>query len=327
LNNSLFKPLKIGSVALRGNLFMAPVAGYSDIAFRTLCSKMGSYLNFSEMVSCEALHRGNEKTEDLMKSSSEESPFFIQFFTSNTVNIPAAMKALVKTSVSGVDLNCGCPVPKVTKTGAGSSLLKKPEKIYDIVKAMKEYTNLPVTFKIRSGWDFNSINFMETAQAGIEAGAAMVSLHSRTRSQGYTGKADWSHLKQLKEMSPIPVCGSGDLMTPELAEKMLKETGCDALMFARGIMGNPFLFRQTESILKTGFYNKTDSAEKRKAAEEHLNLAFTYLPEKKAVKDMRKHMASYFKGIPGAASFRNAIVKCESHEEYKNMLQSFQSDY
>ena len=257
--NALYHPVDIGHLHLEGNLFLAPIAGYSDRAFRSLCVDCGASFCTTEMVSAEALTRGNIKTADLMARAPNEKSYAVQIFGGNAEVMAEATKiVLEKTTCESIDINGGCPVPKIVKSGAGSMLTKETDRLFSIVSAVKkasaEYTKehpergtVPVTIKIRSGWDSEHITWSENLEAAIEAGAAALSIHARTRAQGYAGKADWELQARLVEQANgrIPIFGSGDAFTPETAEQMLKETGCDGVMFARGAMGDPFLFRRT----------------------------------------------------------------------------------
>lgn len=320
--SSLYRGVKIGSVELEGNLFLAPTAGFSDMPFRSICSELGSDMNFTEMVSCEALIRNNPRTEIIMAPAEEEKYRAIQIFTGNAETAAKAVPWVLKFNPAVIDINCGCPVPKILKSGAGSALMKTPEKIRDIVRAVKNETDVPVTVKIRSGFDFESINFLECASLAVEGGASMVSLHPRTKTQGYSGKANWDHIKELKESISVPVAGSGDLYTPDDAKNMLESTGCDAVMFARGIFGNPWLFPQTRELLTTGVVTTIPGAKERMdMAFHHLELSLKCYPEHVALKEIKKHLCAYTKGVPGASKARNELVHCSTFEEYKEVFE------
>lgn len=252
----LFHPVDIGPLHLDGNLFLAPIAGYSDRAFRSLCVECGASFCTTEMVSAEALVRKNQKTDSLMKRSPNEKAYAVQIFGGNAETMAQAARiVLEKTDCECIDINGGCPVPKIVKTGAGSMLSKEPDRLLAIVssvkKSVEEYCSehpqrkiVPVTVKIRSGWDSSSIMWKECTQAALEARADAITIHARTRAQGYSGKADWNLQAEMVDFvaGRIPVFGSGDAFTPEDAKRMLEETRCDAVMFARGAMGDPFLF-------------------------------------------------------------------------------------
>lgn len=320
----LYHPVTIGSVRIPGNLFLAPMAGYTDVAFRTIAIREGADCTYTELVSAEGVLRTSRNTHLLLTRSPEEIYWGVQIFTASPY---AAAKAVEKiqslVNPTMFDLNCGCPVPKVVQHGGGAALLKDPSLIYLIVKSMKESTSAPITVKIRSGWDAHSINYLETAHAAVLGGASMVCLHPRTRTQGYGGKSDWSHLESLKSFLPIPVFGSGDLFTPQDVVRMLQSTHCDGAMIARGAVGNPFIFSQVKALLQ-GAPLPELSIEKRFAvALEHLELAISTLGESLACREMRKHFCSYVKGIEGSAAFRNKIVHAETREQYYRLVEEF----
>ena len=320
---SLYRPVKIGSLQIPGNIFLAPLAGFTDAAFRSLCVDQGADLSYTEMLSAEGFIRNNPKTTLLLDRAENERFFGVQIFSGSPYSAAKAVRDIEAAGPSLIDLNCGCPVPKVVRTGAGSELLKNPRLIYDLVKAMRENTSLPVTVKIRSGWDAGSINYRETADAAARAGASMVCLHARTRSQGYTGTADRSQIQDLKSFLPIPVFGSGDLFTPEDAGEMLRDTGCDGVMMARGAIGNPFIFRETRELLTTGRYTPPDPESRLRAGLIHLERSIGIKGEKAACREMRKHFSAYVKGLPGSARFRGLIVLAETLEEYSRLTAEY----
>ena len=353
---SLYHPVKIGSLELPGNLFLAPVAGYTDRAFRSICAEMGADFSFTELVSAEALTRNphyygldsNAGHTDqntgrasqtaikspgnvLIKRGSKEKCYSIQLFGAKPDVLGKACALLAPLRSEAIDLNAGCPVPKVIKTGAGSALMKDPALLGHAIEAMvcssKEHLgDIPVTVKIRSGWDNTSRNYRECARIAVEAGAAMVSLHPRTRSQGYGGKSDWSLIADLAAVLPVPVTGSGDLYTPEDARRMLTETGCAAVMFARGAMGNPFIFSAAKSFLAAGTWTAPAAAERLGIALQHLEMLAGDLGEKRACLEMRKQFCSYTKGvmylpgIRGGAALRDKIVRATTIAEYREIL-------
>jgi len=322
--HELFHPVQLNKTLIPGNIFLAPLAGYTDRAFRDLSAAFGADLTFTEMVSCEGILRENKKTIKLLEPAENESLFGIQIFTSNPEKAKESLEILLPLKPAVIDLNCGCPVPKVIKTGAGSALMRSPEKIQQIIHALSTNTDIPITVKIRLGWDRDSINFLDTADAAVQGGAAAVSMHARTRSQGYSGTADISAIKILKEHSPVPVLGSGDLFTPEAVQRMLRETGCDGVLIARGAMGNPFIFQQTKALLTEG---KTPapptSREKTAAALEHIRKCVHYFGEEICCKEMKKHLCAYTKGLPGGARLRNSLVHAESVSQFKDFLDDY----
>lgn len=335
--NGLYHPVDIGPLHIEGNLFLAPIAGYSDRAFRSLCIDCGASFCTTEMVSAEALTRGNIKTADLMARAPNEKKYAVQIFGGNAEVMAAAAKiVLEKTTCESIDINGGCPVPKIVKSGAGSMLTKEPERLFSIVKAVKEssinYTkehpergNVPVTIKIRSGWDSEHITWKENLEAAIEAGADALTIHARTRAQGYAGKADWQLQAELVEQAKkrIPVFGSGDAFTPETAEQMLKETACDGVMFARGAMGDPFLFRRTIQYLTQGNYIEETVAERIAAGFKELAINMDQFGEKSACLQMRKKFCAYSSGIRGGSQIRARLVRAETEEDYRNILAEF----
>ena len=308
-----------------GNIFMAPLAGYTDRAFRSVCFEMGADLAYTEMVSCEALVRNSEKTEGLLEKADSEEYYAVQVFAGNPETAGEAVKKVNRHKPLLIDLNCGCPVPKIIKSGAGSALMRDPDKLAAIVRAMKDNTDIPVTVKIRTGWDANTLNYLEAAEKAVKAGAVMVCMHARTRSQGYGGTADWNHLKKLKDaMGDLPVLGSGDMFSPQAVKQVLEETGIDGVMLARGVIGNPFLFREIKHYLQTGELLPSPSpAEKMNTAFRQLKLAVGYKNETTAVNEMKKQMCAYTKGLPGSSEIRNKMVHSDSFESYQKVFRDY----
>lgn len=320
----LYHPVKIGKLELSGNIFLAPVAGYSDRSFRSICVEHGAAFTYTEMVSAEALVRNNLKTEILMRRAENESAYAVQVFGGEPETVADGAKIILeKTNCECIDINCGCPVPKIIKTGAGSALTRDPERLYSVAKAVVQIAgDIPVTVKIRSGWDENHITWKEAALAALDAGVSAITMHARTRAQGYEGKSDWSKIKELVELAAgrIPVFGSGDLFTPEDAERMLSETGCDGVMFARGAMGNPFIFDKTIRLLTTGKYDEIPIQRRIETGfKELINLARD-IGEKSACLEMRKRFCAYSKGMNGGAAIREKIVKAQTISDYKELF-------
>lgn len=323
-NKSLLHNIILDSrVCLPGNIFLAPMAGFTDRSFRQICLENGADLCFTEMVSCEALVRDNGRTLNLAKAADNEKEYAVQIFSSNPISAAKASKQIVPLKPAFIDLNCGCPVPKIIKSGAGSALMKTPQIIGEIVKAVKEESGLPVTVKIRSGWSADSINYLEAAEIAQKAGAAMLSLHPRTRNQGYSGTADWKKIKELKKNSSVPVTGSGDLFSPEDGIRMLKETQCDAVMIARGSVGHPDIFNNIKRLAEKGSWTAMDPEEKLQTALKHFDLSVKYNGEKIACSEMKKHLCAYTKGMEGSANVRNRIVHCQDPDEYRTVLKDF----
>lgn len=327
MKNSCFHGIKIAGIELSSNLFLAPMAGYTDRAFTQVCYEMGAGLAFTEMVSAEAVCRGSEKTLNLAKSAPNAVNHAIQLFGGEADRCALAAVKLLSLNPAIIDFNCGCPVPKVIKTGAGSALMQHPSKVQRIVaqtrKALDDAgaNHVAITVKFRSGWDANSINFMEVAEAAWKGGVDMVSMHPRTRSQGYSGSANWEHLAVLAKESPVPVCGSGDLYSIDDAISMFETTGCHCVMFARGAVGHPWIFRQGKEF-STNSINPNQK-EILDIAWNHLLLACDVHGEEVGVREMRKHLCAYTKGISEGKAFRNRLLHCLSIKELRECFDSF----
>jgi nifR3 family TIM-barrel protein len=344
---NLYRPVTIGSLKLDGNLFLAPVAGYSDRSFRSLCVEQGANFTFTELVSAEALWRnpghyglapdssdgktsaGRPGAVSLVSRGASETRYAIQLFTAEPEAVYRAVLLLAPLKPDAVDINAGCPVPKVVKNGAGCALMKNPANLGRIVAAAVRASrealgNAPVTIKMRSGWDSTSINYAECARIAVENGAAMVSLHPRTRGQQYGGKSEWSCIADLVSRLSAPVAGSGDLYSPEDARRMLEETGCAAIMFARGAMGNPFIFTEARSFLETGVWQPAPFSARITAAFRHLEMLAADIGERAACLEMRKQFCAYTKGMPGGAPLREQAVHAQTIEDYRKILVSLQ---
>lgn len=328
--STLYHPVRIGTLTLPGNIFLAPAAGYSDKSFRSICVDWGADFTYTEMVSSEAYVRSSAKTETLISRALNEKSYAVQIFGANPDYMAkTAVNILEKYEPQCIDINAGCPMPKITKTGAGSALMRNPEKLYKIVHAVtkaiaEQGSSVPVTVKIRSGWTHNELTWKESAIAAVEAGASGLTIHPRTCAQCYSGTADWDILAQLAALmaTRIPVFGSGDVFTPEAARDMLKSTRCAGVMFARGAMGNPFIFQQTKELLCTGSYKEILPADKIKTARKELEQLCKEVGEEKACRDMRKRFAAYTKGIDGGAKLREQLVKASSVKDYEIILQA-----
>jgi nifR3 family TIM-barrel protein len=339
---SLYHPIKIGSLELAGNLFLAPVAGYTDRSFRSLCVEQGANFSFTELISAEALFRNHGRyglgelkdnavyevstAANLVRRAANEKHYAIQLFGAQSESIYKAASLLAPLCPDALDINAGCPVPKVIKNGAGSALMKDPANIGRIVEAAvrasrESLDNIPVTIKLRSGWDSKSINYAECARIAVEAGAAMVTLHPRTRAQNYGGRSEWSHIADLVTRIGVPVTGSGDLYTPEDARQMLEETGCAAIMFARGAMGNPFIFSAARSLLETGSWQPAPFSARINAAMRHLEMLSADIGERTACLEMRKQFCAYTKGMAGGAAFRDKLVHASTIDEYRDLIE------
>ena len=317
---------KIGDVEIKNRIVLAPMAGISNSAYRRIIKEMGAGLIYAEMVSDKAIVYGNQKTFDLLKMRDEERPIAQQIFGSDEKSFVEAAKTIVQTMRPDIlDINMGCPVPKVAvRAQAGSALLKNPEKIYDIVKSVCEAVDIPVTVKIRSGWDEKSINAVEVAKLCEKAGAKAIAIHGRTRVQGYSGKADWSVIKAVKDAVAIPVIGNGDVTSPEDFKRMLDETGCDAVMIGRGVLGNPWLIKEINEFMETGeVKTRPTNREKIDMIKKHYELLLEDKPEGLALLEIRSHAIWYLKGMPESAEIKNKICASKSSEEIFSILRDY----
>lgn len=317
---------KIGNIKMKNEVVLAPMAGVCNSAFRRIIKEMGCGLLYAEMVSDKALVYNNEKTKEMLYMTEEERPIAQQIFGSDKKSFVEAAKMVIKEmSPDIIDINMGCPVPKVAlRAQAGAALLKDPEKVYEIVKSVVEAVDVPVTVKIRSGWDHNSINAVEIAKVCEKAGASAITVHPRTRSQGYQGLADWSIIKKVKESVNIPVIGNGDIISAKDAKKMIDQTGCDAVMIGRGVLGNPFLIKQVLTYLKTGELIPNQSPkEKIQTCLKHFDYLLQIKPEKIAVLEMRTHGAWYLKGLPNAVAVKKRLYEITTKEEFINIMKEY----
>ena len=318
---------KIGNIEIKNNIVMAPLAGISDPAFMLIVEKMGCGLGFTELISSEAIVRGNQKTFDMLNGIEKlKMPVGIQIFGSNPAVMAQAAKLLVdEYQVSLIDINMGCPVPKVAiSSGSGSALLKNPDLVYEIVKKVVDTIDVPVSVKIRSGWDSNSINAVEIAQIIEKAGASAISVHARTRSQGYSGLSDWNIIRQVKENVSIPVIGNGDVKSCFDAQRMLGETNCDAVMIGRSLMGNPWIIKECIDYLNKGIIpDKVSLLDRINMIKQHFNLLLSFKCEKVAVLEMRTHIACYLKGVEGAKELKQKIMQTKDYKKIINLLDEF----
>jgi len=317
--------VRIRCLQLDNPVISAPMAGVTDKAFRILAREAGCGLVCTEMVSDQALLYGNVKTCSLLDVSGETGPVSMQIFGSNPEYMAAAAEIAARRGAALIDINMGCPTPKIVKNGEGSALMKEPRKAAEIVSAVASRVDLPVTVKIRKGWDEASVNAVEFARSVAEAGAAAVTVHGRTRSQFYTGKADWEIIAAVKKAVTVPVIGNGDIWTPQDALSMMKLTGCDGVMIGRAALGNPWIFSRTVRFLKTGELMPFPAPGERVAtALRHLDLMVGIKGEKVAVWEMRKHAAWYVKGLRGAARLREQVNRARSVEEVRSILLSLE---
>lgn len=315
--------MKIGNVKLENNIFLAPMAGITDLPFRLICKENDAGLVYTEMVSAKALLYNDEKTKLLLKTCDKEKPLAVQIFGSDVEAIAYASK-YVSEFADIVDINMGCPAPKVVKNGDGSRLLLNLELVKQIIETAVANSKVPVTVKMRTGWDADNIVVVEAAKIAEKAGASAITVHGRTRSQYYSGEADWNIIKQVKESVSIPVIGNGDVTSREIAKKRLEQSGVDAIMIGRGAFGNPWIFRETVQYLQNGIcIQKPTNEEKYETILKHLGLEIEEKAENIAVKEMRKHISAYTKSMPDSSSFRSKINTLETAEEVRKCLKEY----
>ena len=318
--------MKIGNVELKGKVILAPMAGVCNSAFRKICKEMGASLVCAEMVSDKGMIYNSKKTEDMLYFEEVERPISQQIFGSDKDTFVEAAKRVYEIMHPDIiDINMGCPVPKVAvKSQAGSALLKNPKLIEEIVTAVVASVPVPVTVKIRSGWDFNSINAVEVAKICEKAGAKAITVHPRTRSQLYSGKADLEIIKRVKESVNIPVIGNGDIKDIESAKHMLEYTKCDAIMIGRGVLGNPWLIKQIDTYLEKGIIlDKPKQEERIEMCYKHLDYLLKIKPERIAILEMRSHIAWYIKGMPNYKEIQNLCFKSKNKEEMLEILDNY----
>ena len=316
------KQLKIGNVTLPNRYILGPMAGVTDLPFRVLCKEQGAGLLCMEMVSAKAILYNNKNTESLLEIHPDEQPVSLQFFGSDPKIMSEMAKRVEERPFDIMDINMGCPVPKVVRNGEGSALMKNPKLVYEIVSAMVKAIDKPVTVKIRKGFDDSCINAVEIAKIIEEAGAAAVAVHGRTREQYYSGQADWDIIRQVKEAVSIPVIGNGDVTSPQKAEELVKQTGCDGIMIARGAQGNPWIFSEMITYEETGTLPERPGKEEvRDMMLRHARLQLKYKGEFIGIREMRKHVAWYTAGYPNSAKLRARVNEIESLEALEHLIQ------
>ena len=315
------KPIKIGNVEIQNNIFLAPMAGITDLPFRILCKEHGAGLVYTEMVSSKGIFYDDSKTKRLMSIDERERPAAIQIFGSDA-EIMSEMAEKISEEADIIDINMGCPAPKVIKNLDGSKLMLYPEKIDEITKKVVERAKVPVTIKIRKGWDNEHVNAVEVAQIAEKNGISAITVHGRTREQFYTGVADLEIIKKVKEAVKIPVIGNGDIINGETAKRMFETTGCDAIMIGRGSNGNPWIFEEIIKYLSNDTsYQKPTIEEIKQTINKHLDMLCEHKGEYTAIREMRKQIAWYVKGLPGATQIRNEINKIEEIESLRKKIE------
>ena len=313
--------LKIGSVTLDNNLILAPMAGVTDLPFRLLCKEQGAGLICTEMISAKAIHFKNKNTESLMEIDERERPVSLQLFGSDPDLMADIAAQIEHRNFDILDINMGCPVPKVVNNGEGSALMKNPRLVHEIIRKVSGAIQKPVTVKIRKGFTEDCVNAVEIARIAQDAGAAAVAVHGRTREQYYSGKADWDIIRQVKEAVSIPVIGNGDVDSPEKAKQMQQETGCDGIMIGRAVRGNPWLFSRILHYQETGeLLPKPDIREVKEMMLRHARLQLEYKGEYTGMREMRKHVAWYTAGMPHSAAVRRLVNEVESYEQLEELV-------
>lgn len=316
--------MNIGNIELSAPLALAPMAGITDLPFRLICRRLGCGMTVSEMVSAKGLLYKNVKTTEMLRIDDGERPTAIQLFGSVPAELAEAARMVEASGADMIDFNMGCPVPKIVNNGEGSALMKNPQLAHDILAAMVKAVKIPVTVKFRAGWDDANRNAVEIARAVEAAGVSAVAVHGRTRQQFYEGKADWSIIADVKQAVKVPVFGNGDIFTVADGLRMLEQTGCDGLMIGRGADGNPWLFTALAAALRGEPLPQPPSLKERLAqAAEHLEMLIAYKHEVVAVKEMRRHISAYLKGMPHAAEFRGRFHKVDTQEQFSELLAEY----
>lgn len=316
--------MKIGDIVLENNIVLAPMAGVTDMPFRILCKEQGCGLVVTEMVSAKGMHYNDEKSSKIADIQDGEKPASVQIFGSDPKIMAEIAERLNDSEASLIDINMGCPTPKITKNGEGSALMRTPELAGEIIREVVRASRKPVTVKIRKGWDEDSVNAVEIARIAEENGAKAVAVHGRTREQFYSGKADWSIIRKVKESVSIPVIGNGDIVTPQDAQEMLRQTGCDGVMIGRGAQGNPWIFKKVLAWLQKGeILPDPTPQEKIDTIIRHMNMLTELKGEHIAISEMRKHIAWYIKGMRNATYVKEKVFRTWDRAEIIQLLHEY----
>lgn len=316
--------MKIGSLQTENNIFLAPMAGVTDMPFRRICRRWGAGMVYSEMVSAKGLYYNDKKTAELMRIAPDERPCAIQIFGSDADIMAEVIPKVMEFKPDIIDINMGCPTPKIVNNGDGSALLKNPELIGKIVRSVSDASPVPVTVKIRKGWDSDSVNAVTVAKIIEDNGAAAIAVHGRTRAEFYSGTADWDIIRSVKNAVKIPVIGNGDIKTAPDAKRMMEYTGCDAVMVGRGAEGNPFIFKQIDEYLKTGTVTFSPTPlDRLTQMTEHIEMLVNQKGESRGIKEARKHIAWYIKGLPSASRFKAEVFKIDNIATMRQALTEY----